>query len=117
MKAVERVEGPDPVMFVAKKSAPVTDTALALDSAPAPAPASASVTEEDNTPKFQWVNETLPSDDEEANKMHRNIINDKVAFNPLVDAEGDQEEEKNPLGDVELEKETVNEEEALLETA
>merc|ERR1739844_377759 len=32
-------------------------------------------------------------------------------------AEGDQEEEKNPLGDVELEKETVNEEEALLETA
>ena len=49
--------------------------------------------------------------------MNRNIINDKVAFNPLADAEGDQEEEKNPLGDVELEKETVNEEEALLETA
>ena len=49
--------------------------------------------------------------------MHRNIINDKVAFNPLADAEGDQEEERNPLGDVELEKETVNEEEALLETA
>merc|ERR1712079_957532 len=35
----------------------------------------------------------------------------------MGDAEGDQEEEKNPLGDVELEKETVNEEEALLETA
>ena len=49
--------------------------------------------------------------------MNRNIINDKVAFNPLADAEGDHEEEKNPLGDVELEKETVNEEEALLETA
>ena len=63
------------------------------------------------------MNETLPSDDDEANKMSRNIINDKVAFNPLADAEGDQEEERNPLGDVELEKETVNEEEALLETA
>ena len=49
--------------------------------------------------------------------MNRNIINDKVAFNPLADAEGDDEEEKNPLGDVELEKVTVNEEEALLETA
>ena len=49
--------------------------------------------------------------------MNRNIINDKVAFNPLAEAEGDHEEDKNPLGDVELEKETVNEEEALLETA
>ena len=51
MKAVERVEGPDPTMFVAKKSAPVTDPAPA----PAPpdtlAPAAALVTEEDNTPK------------------------------------------------------------------
>merc|ERR1719464_1292626 len=62
MKAVERVEGPDPTMFVAKKSAPVTESAPALDSAPAsaPPPTPALVTEEDNTPKFQWVNETLP---------------------------------------------------------
>ena len=32
--------------------------------------------------------------------MNRNIINDKVAFNPLAEAEGDHEEDKNPLGDV-----------------
>ena len=49
--------------------------------------------------------------------MTTNVINNKVAFNPLADAERAPEVEKNPLGDVELEKETVNEEEALLETA
>ena len=56
MKAVERVEGPDPTMFVAKKSAPVTDAAPTLAPAPAPAPvpAPALVTEEDNTPKV-WI--------------------------------------------------------------
>lgn len=63
------------------------------------------------------MNETLHSDDDDANKMTSNVINDKVAFNPLEDTEGVLDQEKNPLGDDELEKETVNEEEALLETA
>jgi len=113
IKAVERVEGPDPTIFVAKKSAPALASSLdsvpALDSAP--------TIEDDETPKFQWVNETLNSDDDDANKMTRNVINDKVAFNPLADTEEVPDQEKNPLGDDELEKETVNEEEALLETA
>lgn len=68
-------------------------------------------------PQFQWVNETLHSDDDDANKMTGDVINNKIAFNPLADTEGVPDEEKNPLGDDELEKETVNEEEALLETA
>ena len=67
--------------------------------------------------QFHWVNETLHSDDEDANKITTNVVTDKVAFNPLSDAERAPEEEKNPLGDDELEKEAVNEEEALLETA
>ena len=54
MKAVERVEGPDPTMFVAKKSAPVTDPAPAATPAAAAAVAPALVTEEDNTPKV-WM--------------------------------------------------------------
>ena len=44
LKAVEKVEGPDPIMFVAKKSAP----------APVTEPAPPLVTEEDNTPKV-WM--------------------------------------------------------------
>ena len=48
LKAVERVEGPDPIMFVAKKSAPVTEPAPAL-----------ATQEEDNTPKV-WMR--LPID-------------------------------------------------------
>ena len=58
MKAVERVEGPDPTMFVAKKSAPVTDSAPAAAPVATPAAAAAVapalVTEEDNTPKV-WM--------------------------------------------------------------
>ena len=60
MKAVERVEGPDPTMFVAKRSAPVADPVLVPipDQPPAlipvPSQAPAVVTEEDNTPKV-WI--------------------------------------------------------------
>ena len=61
MMAVERVEGPDPTMFVAKRSAPVADPVLvpltdqppALIPVPVPAPAPAPA-EEDNTPKV-WI--------------------------------------------------------------
>merc|ERR1712062_404209 len=134
IKAVEKGEGPDPTLFVAKKSAPglvpavVPALAPVLGPALAPvvapvveaAPVSAPVpvpAENEDTPKFQWVNETLHSDDDDANKMTGDVINNKIAFNPLADTEGVPDEEKNPLGDDELEKETVNEEEALLETA
>ena len=36
-------------------------------------------------PQFQWVNETLHSDDDDANKMTGDVINNKIAFNPLAD--------------------------------
>ena len=65
IKAVERVDGPDPIIFVAKKSAPVTDSAIVpiTDTAQAPAPEPAQapvpvptlVPEEDNTPKVMMI--------------------------------------------------------------
>lgn len=103
--AVERVEGPDPARFVAKKSAP-TDV---LES------------EVDESPKFQWVNESLDVEEEHTTKAFNTEKSDdkELSFNPLD--EGDPLD-RNPLGDDELDrstdnvKDTVNEEEALLET-
>merc|ERR1712029_951326 len=66
-------------------------------------------------------NETLDDDDEQAKENGTETSEKEAAFNPLAESEG-QSDERNPLGDDELDKPNerlnnpVNEEEALLET-
>merc|ERR1712198_297587 len=109
LAAVEKVEGPDPAMFVAKKSAP----AASADSEP---PAENS--ENNKSPKFQWVNETL-DDEEDTTKTVSNQENKNSVFNPLADSL-EPNDDSNPLGDdglvKDLNEKPVNEEDALLET-
>ena len=67
------------------------------------------------------MNETLDDEDEQAKENGTETSEKEAAFNPLAESEG-QSDERNPLGDDELDKPNerlnnpVNEEEALLET-
>ena len=53
--------------------------------------------------QFQWVNETLDDEDEQAKENGTETPEKEAAFNPLAESEN-QSDERNPLGDDELDK-------------